>query len=163
RRLRLRLRRGAGEESLRSFDRRSAILDGEIDQSATQRARDDVEAREALDRLAAELAAVPAGNRQRHVVGGHPRAPPTAYAARIARQVRLAQFALEQLAAGIARQRIDEVDGARTLVAGELVAAPGDQCLAGQRGARALDHHRLDALAPARVRHADDRDLDDVR
>jgi hypothetical protein len=41
--------------------------------------------------------------------------------------IRLAQRTLEELAGGVARQRVDEIDRARPLEAGELVAALGDQ------------------------------------
>jgi hypothetical protein len=46
---------------------------------------------------------------------------------RMAGPIRLAQRTLEELAGGVARQRVDEIDRARPLEAGELVAALGDQ------------------------------------
>src|ERR1700677_5340274 len=55
----------------------------------------------------------------------------------IARPIGLAQRALEQLAAGVARQRVDKIDRAGALKAGELVAAPFDQRSLGELGARA--------------------------
>ena len=61
----------------------------------------------------------------------------------VALPVGLAQLALEELAAGVARQLVDEIDRARALVAGKLVARPVDQALLGQAGAGALARRRL--------------------
>ena len=56
----------------------------------------------------------------------------------------------------------DELDDARVLVAGHLLLAPRDQLVLGDRGAVLEDHDRLDLLAVALVRDADDGGQRDV-
>src|SRR6185312_240362 len=63
----------------------------------------------------------------------------------------LAQRALEELAGSVARQRGDEIDRARPLEAGELVAAPFDQGRLAQGCTLAPDHDGFDSLAPFRI------------
>ena len=54
-----------------------------------------------------------------------------------ARPVGLAQLALEDLAGGVARQRLEDVDRPGALVVREVLAAVGDQLLLGRRRRRA--------------------------
>src|SRR5579883_3039033 len=75
--------------------------------------------------------------------------------------IRLAQLALQDLARGIARQRLDEIDGARHLVAGDPLARELDELARRQRCALLLDDDRLDRLAPLIVGHADHGDIGD--
>ena len=56
--------------------------------------------------------------------------------------VRRAQVALEDLAGGVARQRLEHVDAARALEVREPLAAPGDQLLLGRRRCRAAARRR---------------------
>src|SRR5215831_6508938 len=69
--------------------------------------------------------------------------------------VRLAEVALQDLAARIARDRVRERDRARPLEAGQPLARPVDQVVLPELGARAADHDRAHRLAPALVGHAD--------
>src|SRR5438067_119334 len=61
------------------------------------------------------------------------------------------------------RQRRQEADVPRLLVAGELLAHVRDQLLGGERGAIAQYHRGRDRLAPVGVGHADDAGLADRR
>src|SRR5690348_17089789 len=75
--------------------------------------------------------------------------------------VRLAQLALQDLAGGIARQCLGEVDGARHLVAGDALPRVVDELLYRHGGAGFFHHDRLHRLAPLRVGHADDSHVGD--
>src|SRR5438876_8520745 len=69
--------------------------------------------------------------------------------------VRLAQGALEDLPAGVARQLVDEHDAGRLLVAGEVLAAVIDEFALGHpgpRGPHVVGERRLD---PPRLRQPD--------
>src|SRR5437867_13416719 len=69
--------------------------------------------------------------------------------------VRLAQLTLEQLAARVARQRLDEVHRLRAFVVREALAQPRDDPGRIRRHAGTQDHAGLHGLAPALVGHAD--------
>lgn len=70
------------------------------------------------------------------------------------RPERLAQHALEQLAARVAPQGVDHVHALRALVVCQPLAHPGDQ-LCGVEGVAGARHHAgLDRLAPPIVGHA---------
>jgi alpha-1,2-mannosyltransferase len=73
--------------------------------------------------------------------------------------VRGAQGPLEHLPAGRARQRLDDVDGARALVVREVRPGEGDDLRLGGLLAGPEHDDRLDALAPLVVGDADHRDL----
>src|SRR3984957_7168058 len=73
--------------------------------------------------------------------------------------VRGAQGPLEYLPAGRARQRLDDVDGARALVVREALAGERDDLGSGHLLAGPEHDERLDALAPLVIGHADHRDL----
>src|SRR3989442_1188603 len=77
-------------------------------------------------------------------------------------EVRVAQLAPEHLAAGVPRQRRDEHDGRRLLVAGEVRPAMRDQLRLARRGAGCEHDEREGRLDPARVGHPDDRSVRDV-
>ena len=90
---------------------------------------------------AQRLAARPEGVRRR---AGHgamlpPRSPARSDRVPVGRQagVGLAQLALEDLAAGVLRQRVGEDDVLRALVAGQLLAGVRVHVLRGERRARA--------------------------
>ena len=68
------------------------------------------------------------------------------------------QFAAQDLADRRARQRLAELDMTRRLVAGEMLAAVGDDLGVGDGGVLAHDHD-LDRLAGLGVRHAERADL----
>src|SRR5689334_14627358 len=80
---------------------------------------------------------------------------------RAGRRVPGAELALEDLPRGGPRKVGDEVDRARQLVAGELLAGEGDQLIGSHAGVRRDDNQCLNRLAPAVVGDADDRDVDD--
>src|ERR1022692_312466 len=73
--------------------------------------------------------------------------------------VRGAQFPLEDLTAGITRQRVDDLDDARALVVREAVTGESDDVRPGRLVAAAEDDHGHDGLAPVVVGNADHRDL----
>src|SRR5574337_1262965 len=78
---------------------------------------------------------------------------------RVPLPVRLAQLALQHLACARKRQRLDERDAARALVAGDLLLAMRDDLL-GRTAAAGLAHDdRVHRLAPALARNADHRAL----
>ena len=80
--------------------------------------------------------------------------------------VRIPQAPLEQLAARVARQFRDEVDGFRPLHLRQPAREPG-QNVRGQRVPRLNSggrlHDRLDLLAPLLIRDAEHRDVSDLR
>src|SRR5437773_12148346 len=71
--------------------------------------------------------------------------------------VRLAQLALEELARGVARELVDEVDRARFLVARETFAAERDERIRPDMHPASQLDHGLDRLTPPVVRDADHR------
>src|SRR5262245_54761631 len=71
--------------------------------------------------------------------------------------VRLAQQAFDQLARGVPREIGVERHLARGLVVGHVRAAEGDDGLGGEDGAGSRLDGRVHALAPLRIRHAEDR------
>src|SRR5712691_9531308 len=77
--------------------------------------------------------------------------------------VGFAQLALEQLARGVARKRLREVHGGRTLVVRQSLASEGHDLLWLHVHAHLRDDDGFDRLAPPVVRHADDRDVGDGR
>src|SRR4051812_23761292 len=77
--------------------------------------------------------------------------------------VGLAQVALEDLAGGVARERLDDIHALRALVVREVLAAERDQLLLGGGDVRFQGHDALDRLTPAVVGYADDGDLCDRR
>src|SRR5260370_10972005 len=78
------------------------------------------------------------------------------------RPIGIAQMAAQDLAGGIARQRLDEVDRLRRLEARDAFAGEVDDVR--RRRLLALLHHhdRLDRFAPLLVGHADYGDFGDV-
>src|SRR5579862_7919906 len=83
--------------------------------------------------------------------------------ARTSASVEANQLALAHLAAGLARQLVDELDTARALVVRQVAAGRGDDV----GGAGALTGPQLDdrehAFAHLRVGDADDGDVGDLR
>jgi len=69
--------------------------------------------------------------------------------------VALPQLAAQDLARGVARQGVDEIDAPGDLEGGNPLARPGDDVGGARLGLRLGDHHRLDRLAPALVGHAE--------
>src|SRR5712691_1576361 len=80
-----------------------------------------------------------------------------------ARPVRVAKLALDELARGVARQRVVEGHLARDLVAGHVLAAEGDDLFGRDRGARLELDRGMDALAPLLVGNAEDGGVEDLR
>src|SRR3546814_17302234 len=68
------------------------------------------------------------------------------------------QILLRDLARRHQRESFDEIDAFGNLVASEQAAAVGNQHLFIGRMSFANDDDRLDAFAPARIGHPDDRD-----
>src|SRR6478736_5007515 len=96
------------------------------------------------DRIRSDtMAATPAGRRVGSLYGG----------ARIGcRGAQLvAQLLLEQLARGVARQLVDELDGARRLEPGQVGTRERHQLLGGDRLAGSSHDDGRDPLAPTRV------------
>src|SRR5260221_2257247 len=75
--------------------------------------------------------------------------------------VLLAQLALEDLAISIFRQLRDKLDGARLLIAGQVLPTEGVQFLLGKCHARTQRDDRLDTFAPERVGDANHSDFVD--
>ena len=69
---------------------------------------------------------------------------------------------LRTLPFGSRGQLVDELDDARTLVVGEVLATPGDHAVGVERRARARLHDGVEDLAPLVVGHAEDGAVDDV-
>src|SRR6266545_2415314 len=76
--------------------------------------------------------------------------------------VRIAELALDELARGIARQRLVEGDLAGHLIAGHMLAAESDDLFARDRGARLELYRGMDALAPLLVGNAEDGGVEDL-
>src|SRR5215472_15284528 len=74
---------------------------------------------------------------------------------RVTGPVGLAKLSLQDLAARIAGDRLDEVHRTRPLEAGKPFARPVDQVLIGQLGPGLADDDGFDRLTPAVVRHTD--------
>ena len=70
-----------------------------------------------------------------------------------------AQVFSQNLAAGVARQRIDQVDAARAFEGGDALARPGDDISFLDAGAGLGHNDRLHRLAPFLVGNPDHRDL----
>src|SRR5690606_2586929 len=70
-----------------------------------------------------------------------------------------AQKMLEHLSRRIARQRVDEANLSRQLVAGKTRRGELLELGQGERSIGAQHHHRYDALAPCVIRSPDDGDL----
>src|SRR5215472_16672446 len=79
----------------------------------------------------------------------------------VAGPVWLAKLSFQDLAARIARNRLNEVNRLGPLEAGEPLARPVDQLLICKHGSRFADHDGLDSLAPALVWHTDHSDVRD--
>src|SRR5512147_484404 len=78
-------------------------------------------------------------------------------AALLVAPVGLAQHALQDLAGGVARDRLEEVDRLRALVVRDAAAHELDDLRRARLGARLEDDAGLDRLAPGVVGHADRR------
>src|SRR6266480_1288190 len=78
------------------------------------------------------------------------------------REPGLAQLGLAHLAVRVARELVHELDHARTLVVGKVVAAPGDHAFGVERRAGARLHDGVEDLAPAVVGHAEHGAVDHV-
>src|SRR2546421_9742367 len=75
----------------------------------------------------------------------------------------LAELGLEDLAARVQRDRVDDLDVAGDLVVRHLLAAPRDELIGCDRRVPAGDHERIADFTEARVGDADDRDLPNGR